>query len=688
MKRTLCSLVLLFCLLAELCIPAFATNTMTVSEEGRAFIDEMQNGRSYDLDSAQEAVNAFMNENGLDLNQAQFDALVDLVIAYDPTILFSGWRIETVIVEGGYTDAQLASAFCSWVKGSNGGVSEDNLRRRLREVKLFLYGSYSGNCEAQFRYVLFNANGGRLDDNSVICYPLNERYKNLPTASRGGKFFAGWYTMAADGSHITNEHIADQNRTLYAHWSDEAVSDPNAGSGSSGNFDPPELKISEDCVNFIKAHEGFSKYAYWDYSQYTIGYGTRCDPANYPDGITEEEADYWLRVEVKAFEEDVDRVLAKGTVQHNQHQYDAILSFTFNLGQQWMKPANKIYQYILFGNHTELEFVNSMGAWASAGGSVVHGLMRRRMDEADMYLNGNYQRFSTTYFGAELKPNEGSSAKFSYHRAGEPLGTLPTATREGYTFHGWFSKATGGTQYTAETVAPSGTAKFYAQWTEGESQTPPDNNNSNQNPTEPPTEPPTEAPTEPPTESTEPEERPVFTDLPQDQWYYSYVMSAVEQGLLKGVSSDCFEPESTMTRAMLVTVLHRIAGTPEPQSESPFTDVESGSWYSKAVAWAYENQIVMGMSDTVFGVHEDITREQLVTMLFRYAATCDIDLSEQDDLTAFPDAPVVSSYARQAMMWAVGAGIINGDDGCLIPTGNATRAQCAKIMVVFSDLCA
>ncbi len=684
MKRILCSSLLVLCLLVSMLPVASAASSMKTSDAGIAFINEMQNGASYSLSSAENAVNTFIDKYNLTLRQTQFDALVDLVVAYSTSMLSSGYRVETLIGSGNYTDAELANAFCSWVKGSDGSVSETNLRRRLRELKLFLYESYDGNCEAQFRYVIFNPNKGSLIDNSVMCYPLGQTYGNLPLAERSGFWFGGWYTTATGGQHLTNATTVSTNMTVYAHWSETRVDSPNEGAG----FEAPALKISESCINFIKEHEGFSEKAYWDNTQWTIGYGTRCDPDDYPNGITKEEADYLLRVMLKDFENTVDKALAKGTVTHSQQQYDAIISFTFNLGPQWIKSSNRIYQYILFGHPSELDFVNSMGAWANAGGKVVQGLMQRRMAEADMYLNANYERYSNRYFGAELNAGGGTpESKCKYYRAGEALGTLPTATREGYELLGWYEKASGGTRYTAQTVAPVGTKTFYAIWKEADGDTnkptdPTESTSPDTSETVPPeTVPPTESTA--PTESTKPEKQEGFTDVPETAWYASYVAKAVEYGLFSGMSETEFAPEGTMTRAMLVAVIFRQAGSPEGAATSPFTDVIANEWYAPAVHWAYENGVVSGVSETEFGVQGSITREQLVTMLYRYAASCGCDITKKAELNDFSDSGRVSDYALDAIRWAVANGILSGSDGKLLPQGYATRAQCAKIMVDF-----
>ena len=258
MKHRICSLLLILCLLSQLWIPATAASSMTTGSDGKAFIDEHQGGKSYNLAQAEASVNAFIDKYSLSLKQHQFDALVDFVISLSNyTVLTSGnYQIERVIGSGNYTDAQLAGVLTAWgVKNSDGSVSETALRRRIREAKLFLYGSYSGDCEANFRYVIFNPNGGSLsgDFNTVTCFTYGAPYGDLGTPTKGGQFFAGWYTAAGSGGeHIFNNTSADRNRTLYAHWSDTAVPNPNTGtSGGTGNFDYPELKVSENLIQII-----------------------------------------------------------------------------------------------------------------------------------------------------------------------------------------------------------------------------------------------------------------------------------------------------------------------------------------------------------------------------------------------------------------------------------------------------
>ena len=176
-----------------------------------------------------------------------------------------------------------------------------------------------------------------------------------------------------------------------------------------------------------------------------------------------------------------------------------------------------------------------------------------------------------------------------------------------------------------------------------------------------------------------------FPDVAEGDWFYDAVRCAYENGLMDGVGEGLFAPNSETTRAQLVTILYRLAGEPEPGGDSGFSDVAAGTWYTDAVAWAAENGIVNGTTDTTFAPGEDITREQLVTVLYRYAESKGYDVSASADLSGYPDAGQVQDYAQPAMAWAVAEGIVEGVDGTLNPAGNATRAQIATILMRFCE---
>ena len=157
-------------------------------------------------------------------------------------------------------------------------------------------------------------------------------------------------------------------------------------------------------------------------------------------------------------------------------------------------------------------------------------------------------------------------------------------------------------------------------------------------------------------------------------------------GLMDGVGGNRFAPNSETTRAQLVTILYRLEGEPAVSGDLPFTDVEAGIWYTDAILWAAQNNIVNGVSDTEFAPGDDLTRQQLVTILYRYAEAKGCDVSASADLSGYPDAGQVQDYAQPAMAWAVAENIIQGmEDGTLKPAGNASRAQIATILMRFCE---
>ena len=176
-----------------------------------------------------------------------------------------------------------------------------------------------------------------------------------------------------------------------------------------------------------------------------------------------------------------------------------------------------------------------------------------------------------------------------------------------------------------------------------------------------------------------------FVDVAEGDWFYDAVVYAYQNELMDGVGGNRFAPNSETTRAQLVTILYRLEGQPAVSGDLPFTDVESGTWYTDAILWAAQNNIVNGVNDTEFAPGDDLTRQQLVTILYRYAESKGYDVSASADLSGYPDAGQVQDYAQPAMAWAVAEGIVEGMDGTLKPAGNASRAQIATILMRFCE---
>lgn len=175
-----------------------------------------------------------------------------------------------------------------------------------------------------------------------------------------------------------------------------------------------------------------------------------------------------------------------------------------------------------------------------------------------------------------------------------------------------------------------------------------------------------------------------FRDVVESDWYHEAVHFVFESGMMRGTDQGVFSPDADTSRGMIVTILHRLEGTPEAQL-SGFTDVPIGEYYTGAVGWASQNGIVSGYGEGGegrFGPNDSITREQLSAILYRYAARKGLDMTVRGDLSAFSDAGSVSDYAVEPLRWAVGVGLISGmGDGTIAPQGRASRAQVATILM-------
>lgn len=242
---------------------------------------------------------------------------------------------------------------------------------------------------------------------------------------------------------------------------------------------------------------------------------------------------------------------------------------------------------------------------------------------------------------------------------------LPTnVTKPGYTFLGWFTAYIGGVQVRQIEATETGDKTFYARWQKTVLPPPPVTPGTPVAPARP------AAPVGLP-----------FADVSGSDWFYNDVRYVYEKGIMDGTGADRFSPNAPLTRAMIVTILYRMAGSPSVSGSSDFTDVAAGKWFAKAVAWAAANGIVNGYGDSLFGPNDPVTREQLAAILYRYAVYGGMTaVTLEENLGSFADTAQLSAYAIQAMNWAVGQGLINGSGNNLVPKAQATRAQVAAII--------
>lgn len=177
-----------------------------------------------------------------------------------------------------------------------------------------------------------------------------------------------------------------------------------------------------------------------------------------------------------------------------------------------------------------------------------------------------------------------------------------------------------------------------------------------------------------------------FTDM-NGHWAYDAVSYAYKNSLMNGVNASRFAPDSTLNRAMMVTMLYRMTGSPAVSGNSVFSDVPSGKWYSDAVQWASVNGVVNGVGKDRFAPDTQITREQMASMMMRYAQFKQYNTGKSADLSAFNDAGSISSWALESMKWANAAGLINGRTASTIaPQDTATRAEAATILMRFCEM--
>jgi hypothetical protein len=176
-----------------------------------------------------------------------------------------------------------------------------------------------------------------------------------------------------------------------------------------------------------------------------------------------------------------------------------------------------------------------------------------------------------------------------------------------------------------------------------------------------------------------------FTDV-IGHWAEDAITFVYEEGLMTGTSRDKFSPETRLSRAMLVTILYRMEGEPAVTNRNTFSDVKGDAWYTDAVLWASAKGIVNGVGSGKFAPTQEITREQMATMLLRYSDYKDYDITQWNDLSGYTDANSVSTWALEALQWANAEGLITGrTSDLLVPQGDTTRAETATILMRYLE---
>ena len=467
-----------------------------------------------------------------------------------------------------------------------------------------------------------------------------------------------------------------------------------------------QMSPSQKIIDVIKDFEGFRSKAYWDKSQWTYGYGSRAPGSGAT--ISKAEAE---RLLVKVLKENYGKTVndfcKKNGKQPTQQQFDALLDLTYNVGGSWTTGAS--VTNVVLNPTKALDIVKGFGAWCRSGGGVSYVHVNRRIREALIYMYGEYYlaygnqdcksdlkvvgnddlpHFKAVIFKTNSgKLENGKTDYAAYYPVGQYYGSFIDAERSGYTLVGWKI-----TKRSNDSVSNGGRISIWnkveenleltAVWEKGTF---------------------TVAPEEPPvdyvdpTEPTEPEmeelpeveidmDRLPFEDVPENAWFRDAVSYVYRNEFMNGTSSTTFDPAGSMTRGMLVTVLYRIDGSaPVSDAERACFDDIGGAYYTDAVAWAYSNGIVNGVSATKFDPNRIITRQEAVTIFYRYCV--DYALMGADtgmELNGFADRETVAPFATDAFTWAVATGLVEGSELSgsyyLNPTACLNRASAAVLL--------
>jgi GH24 family phage-related lysozyme (muramidase) len=288
------------------------------------------------------------------------------------------------------------------------------------------------------------------------------------------------------------------------------------------------MVVSRECIEFIKRYEGFRSHVYWDNGQTYIGYGTRCSPGDYPGGVTEGEAEALLIDAVSTFATRFSNLLNGYGITLKQHQFDALMSLTYNIGNIWMDDSNRLFAYLKSGfeKYSDLEILNAIATWCHIGQKVSSHLVERRLSEARMFLYGDYSGENTQdYCFVKFNPGEGDiEHSIAFFPADSAYGALPVPTRAGYFFAGWVTED--GKRLSTGDLA-SENRFVTAEWL-----------------------PPAAA----------------LSDITPSDWYYTYVLRLISYGVISGFEDGTFRPGSDVTYGQAIKLILKTIGLPDPQN--------------------------------------------------------------------------------------------------------------------------
>ena len=300
-------------------------------------------------------------------------------------------------------------------------------------------------------------------------------------------------------------------------------------------------------LEMIKEFEGFIRMPMPDGVQWSIGYGSKCDPGDYPNGISEAEADALLLETVSYFEEAVNRYLNAYDISLEQHQFDALISITYNLGVAWINSSYRFWSMLRQGldQYTDNEIASAIGVWSHVGTSVSEGILQRRITEIRLFLYGDYDGSTSVDFRHAVFHGNGGEIETDVmlYRENEPYGEFPEATRSGYYFAGWYTAANGGTQVRTTDLAV-GDLTLYAHWSA------------------------TPVQVEEPVQTVQPSAG-GFRDVQETDWFYQYVLDLTSDGTISGYGDGTYRPDEIVTVGQSLKLILLAAGY---EAQAPVSD--------------------------------------------------------------------------------------------------------------------
>lgn len=406
------------------------------------------------------------------------------------------------------------------------------------------------------------------------------------------------------------------------------------------------LRTSEAGIYLIKRFEGFTAQPVVDGSQWSIGYGNACNPADYPFGITEEEADALLRESLVYFEESVDRYLDRYGVEVTQGQYDAIISITYNLGVAWINSSYRFWSCLRSGveNFSDNQIASALGVWCHVGTTVSPSLLLRRIQEARVFLYGDYgEDGGRTFHYLVFKPNGGEvDTDVMLYKAGEAYGEFPAVERDGHYFAGWYTAEQGGERVLAQdTVTRSRTV--YAHWSTR----------------------PVKDPVGDPVEQKPSAAR--FSDVKETDWFYPYVDTLTGAGIIKGYNDGTYRPGGAVTTGEALKLILLAAG----YAEQPPV---SSHWASGYRSFALQRRFVF--DGELGGLDEPITRGVMAKLACQALGAS----SPAGEGTVFADT--ASPYVMALYRLGILQGSIDAATGkrMYYPEHTTTRGEIAKVI--------